>query len=323
MTGCGVVLPAALLSPSVAISKKYRADEKETKRLVSESIKKGLVKAFYSPDSSTIIFGEGIQTKLLELLQTKGKIYIDRTAKTLGIHSNLLRNQMKQFMENGQVEGWYTQDRGFATLDHLKSEILGILKLYEKISIKELVSRMFLPVKYVEILLQTLIGDGKLSGALSDGFFKRSEITPLITKKTKLPAWAIKKIEAAPFQSQEKVSLYSLGGKITSATSPPTLMVYLPVLDENETLLVETNSFEKFICAELFEGVIQPWETTSWWEYREVAVRSPDLTVYRQINASLVWNVEKSGLYTLVIVLREKYVEDIRVDLKISVGGTR
>jgi predicted ArsR family transcriptional regulator len=179
------------------IAKKFRADDKETKRLISLAIKKGLVKAFYSPDSSTIIFGEGIQTKLLEILQKKGKIYIDRTAKTLGIHSNLLRNQIKQFIENGQVEGWYTQDRGFATLEHLKSEMLGILKLYEKISIKELVSRMFLPIKYVEILLQNLITEEKVAGALSDGFFKRAEIAPLVTKKTKLPPWMRKKLEAA------------------------------------------------------------------------------------------------------------------------------
>ncbi|MHA1131120.1 MAG: hypothetical protein ACTSQQ_09945, partial [Candidatus Helarchaeota archaeon] len=181
----------------VEISKKFRMNEAETKRLISLSLKRGLVKAFYSPDSSTIIFGEGIQTKLLEILEKKGKIYIDRTAKTLGIHPNLLRNQIKQFIENGQVEGWYTQDRGFATLDHLKAEILGILKLYEKISIKELVSRMFLPIKYVEILLQTLLSEEKISGALSDGYFKRSEITQIVTKKTKLPTWALKKIEAA------------------------------------------------------------------------------------------------------------------------------
>lgn len=133
----------------------------------------------------------------------------------------------------------------------------------------------------------------------------------------------IRKIEAAPFQSQGKVPLNSLGGKITNATSPPTLMVYLPLLGENETFRVQTNSFGKAIRIELFEGVIQPWETTEWWEYRGVAVRSPDLTVYGQVNASLVWNIEKSGLYTLVIVLREKYAEDTKVDLKISVGGTR
>ncbi|NVM52941.1 MAG: hypothetical protein HWN66_04500 [Candidatus Helarchaeota archaeon] len=180
------------------ITRKFRtSDELQTKRLISETIKRGLVKAFYSPDSKTVIYGEGIQTKLLEILQGKGKIYVDRTAKTLGIHPNLLRNQLKQFIENGQIEGWYTQDRGFATLDHLKSEILGILKLYEKISLKELVSRMFLPIKYVEMLLQTLIKERKLAGALSDGVFKRSEIAALVRKKRTIPAWITKKIEAA------------------------------------------------------------------------------------------------------------------------------
>lgn len=180
------------------ISKKFRtADEKEAKRLISETIKRGLVKAFYSPDSSTIIFGEGIQTKLLEIIQEKGKIYIDRTAKALGIHANLVRNQIKQFVDNGQVDGWYTQDRGFAAIEHLKTEILGILKLYEKISLKELVSRMFLPLKYVEILLQTLIKEGKLAGALADGVFKRAEITAVVTTRRVLPAWITKKIEAA------------------------------------------------------------------------------------------------------------------------------
>jgi hypothetical protein len=133
----------------------------------------------------------------------------------------------------------------------------------------------------------------------------------------------IRKIEAAPFQSQEKIPLNSLEGKITNSTSPPTLMVYLPLLSENETFLVQTNSFGKAIRIELFEGVIQPWETTKWWEYRGVAARSPDLITYGQVDASLACKVEKSGYYTLVIVLREKYVEDTKVDLKISVGGTR
>jgi hypothetical protein len=133
----------------------------------------------------------------------------------------------------------------------------------------------------------------------------------------------INKIEAEPFRSKEKVSFYSLDGSITSMTSPPTLMVYLPFMNENEKFAVQTNSFEKLIRVELFEGVIQPWETSKWWEYREVAARSPDLAIIGQVNASLAWNVEKSGLFTLVIVLREEYVQATKVDLKISVGGTR
>ncbi len=132
--------------------------------------------------------------------------------------------------------------------------------------------------------------------------------------------FTISKIEAAPFQSQEKVSLYSLGGKITDTTFPPTLMVYLPILDENETVLVQTNSFGKNISVELFEGVIHPWETR-WWGNHKQVVRSP--IINGQPNASLAWNVQESGLYTLVIVLNEDYIQDTRVDLRISMGGTR
>jgi len=132
--------------------------------------------------------------------------------------------------------------------------------------------------------------------------------------------FTISKIEAAPFQSQEKISLYSLGGKITDTTFPPTLMVYLPILDKNETVLVQTNSFGKNISVELFEGVIHPWETR-WWGNHKQVVRSP--IINGQPNASLAWNVQESGLYTLVIVLNEDYTQDTRVDLQISMGGTR
>lgn len=135
--------------------------------------------------------------------------------------------------------------------------------------------------------------------------------------------FTISKIEAVPIQTPGKVSLYSLKGEITEATYPPTLMVYLPILGDNESILVQTESFGKEICIELFEGVIQPWETTKWWAHRELAARSPDSIIYGQVNPSLVWNVEKSGLYTLVIVLREEYPQDMKVDLQISIGGTR
>lgn len=135
--------------------------------------------------------------------------------------------------------------------------------------------------------------------------------------------FTISKIEAIPIHSQGKISFYSLKGEITDATSPPTLMVYLPILGDDEKILVQTESFGKEICIELFEGVIQLWETTRWWAHRELAVRSPDSITYGQVNPSLVWDVEKSGLYTLVVVLRDYYTQDTKVDLKISIEGTR
>ena len=134
--------------------------------------------------------------------------------------------------------------------------------------------------------------------------------------------FTISRIEAAPFQSEEKVSLYSLGGKITDVTFPPTLMVYLPLVGENEAFLVQTNTLGKNVSIELFEGVIQPWET-NWWGNHKLTMRTPDLTIYGQANISLAWNVKKSGFYTLVIVLREDYIQDIKVNLQISMGGTR
>jgi hypothetical protein len=137
----------------------------------------------------------------------------------------------------------------------------------------------------------------------------------------------VSKIEAVPFQSyQGKGSLYSLGGKITNSTSPPTLMAYLPILYANETVQVQTNSFGKEISVELVEGVIQPWETTQWWEHHTIVARSPSLPTYGQPDASLVWKTRKTeepGIYTVVIMLREGYTQDAEVNLRISIGGTK
>ena len=138
--------------------------------------------------------------------------------------------------------------------------------------------------------------------------------------------FTISRIEAVPFQSQGKVSLHSLEGKITNSTFPPTLMVYLPILYDNETVLVQTHSFGKEISVEIVEGVIQPGETTQWWEHHAIVARSPSLPTYGQANPSLVWKTRKTeepGLYTLVIMLRDGYIQDVEVDLQISIGGTK
>ena len=134
--------------------------------------------------------------------------------------------------------------------------------------------------------------------------------------------FTISRIEATPYLSEGKASLNSLEREITNATVPPTLMMYLPILSDNEKILVQTNSFGKAIGLEIFKGIIQPWETTKWWEHHELAARSPDSITYGQVNPSLVWNAQKSGLYTIVIVLRERYAQDTKVDLQVSIGGT-
>ena len=135
--------------------------------------------------------------------------------------------------------------------------------------------------------------------------------------------FTISQIEAVPFQAEGKVTLSSLKRGITSATFPPTLMVYLPILYENETLTVQTDSFGKDISLEIFEGVIQPWETTTWWERHTLVTRSPSLPTYAQDNPSLIWKTKKSSLYTLVISLRGGGSQDAKVDLNISLGGTK
>jgi 4-amino-4-deoxy-L-arabinose transferase-like glycosyltransferase len=131
--------------------------------------------------------------------------------------------------------------------------------------------------------------------------------------------FSISRIEAAPFQSPGKVTLSSLENETTNATVPPTLMVYLPMLRDNATVLLKTNSFGKKICIEVFEGVIQPWETTEWWKRHPLAVRSPN-SIFGQVDPSLVFNARESGLYTLIIVPKEKDWEITKVDLQASIG---
>jgi 4-amino-4-deoxy-L-arabinose transferase-like glycosyltransferase len=133
--------------------------------------------------------------------------------------------------------------------------------------------------------------------------------------------FTLSKIEAEPLQAPGRSSLYSLKYEITDLTNPPALIVYLPILYAKDIVSVRTSTFDKEMCIEVFEGVIQPWENTEWWGHRELAVRSPDSIVVGQNDPSLVWNVEKTGFYTVVLVLREGYVQDTRVDLQISIGG--
>jgi hypothetical protein len=133
--------------------------------------------------------------------------------------------------------------------------------------------------------------------------------------------FTISRIGAVPFQAQGKFTLKSLQSEMTNATDPPTLMAYLPMLHSNETVSVQTDSFGKRICIEVFEGVIQPWETTQWWGHHDLAVRSPNSTIQGQVNPSLVWNATELGLYTVVVVSREEGAQNTPVNLQISVGG--
>ncbi len=138
--------------------------------------------------------------------------------------------------------------------------------------------------------------------------------------------FTISRIEAVPFQSPGKVSFHSLEEKMTSSTFPPTLIIYLPILYNNETITVLTDTFGKEISVEIFEGVIQPWETAHWWEHHEIVARSPSMPAYGQADPCIVWKTRKTeepGLYTMVVMLRDEYSQDVEVNLQISIGGTK
>jgi hypothetical protein len=138
--------------------------------------------------------------------------------------------------------------------------------------------------------------------------------------------FTICKIDAAPYQSNGKVSLSNtnntLSMNMTNKTTPPTLMIYLPELNESSQIHVSTDSYGKELGIEVFEGVIQPWETSDWWTRHNLVIRSPDSIVNGVTNPSLVWEAKKSGFYTLVIVLRQQWVENSKVNVHISIGGS-
>jgi hypothetical protein len=138
--------------------------------------------------------------------------------------------------------------------------------------------------------------------------------------------FTVSKIDAAPYQSQERPLLSSINGTIvngtlnmelTNTTLPETMMVYLPIPNGTQTVQIETNSYGKQVCIEVFDGIIQPWETTDWWARHDLVTRSPPSVVYGAPDPSLVWNPEKAGYYTLVVVLRQYWMEDARVDISI------
>jgi hypothetical protein len=112
-----------------------------------------------------------------------------------------------------------------------------------------------------------------------------------------------------------------LNNAFTDATQPPTMMVLLPPLMGNEVVLVEARS-QCNISLEIFEGIIQPWEATKWWERHKMVARAPGLPSLGAQSPTLAWRAGP-GLYTLVAVLWGKYSPDVRVNLSIAMGGSK
>ncbi len=126
-------------------------------------------------------------------------------------------------------------------------------------------------------------------------------------------------IEATQFDAQGKASFYALKKEFTDSTFPPSLMVYLPILQRNQKLIVQVNSYGRKMRVEIFEGVIQPWEG----ELLDLA-KSHRLVAdsYKKQDPWLCWKVTKSGLYTVVITLYgEPNPLAVQADLKIIIEG--
>ncbi len=142
--------------------------------------------------------------------------------------------------------------------------------------------------------------------------------------------FTVSKIVAFPYQEVGRTALTSANStftiKITNITYPATSTVYLPMLKETGTISINATSNGQPICIELYQGVIQPSENMGWWLNHNLVIRSPDSVDSGQVNPFVVWHVNQSGSYTLVIVLRDAYREDAQVDLHIcyltSSGGT-
>jgi hypothetical protein len=133
--------------------------------------------------------------------------------------------------------------------------------------------------------------------------------------------FTIRSIDASQYQAQGR-GLYNSTSMMTDKTTPPTLMVNLPLINESKTIAINATTSGKNICLELYEGMIQPWETTDWWLHHNLVVRSPNTLTNGEVNPLLVWTTDKSGLYTLVVVLRDSYQNDTKVSVQVSIGGS-
>lgn len=138
--------------------------------------------------------------------------------------------------------------------------------------------------------------------------------------------FTVSKIYAEPCQSNGRALLRPFNStynmEIMSNTAPYTAMVYVPLWNYTKQIEVSSNSYGKEVSIEIFEGIIHPSETTSWWARHELVTRTPDSITRGEINPSIVLKTEKSSVYTIVVVMREWH-ENAKIDLQISVGKTK
>ncbi|TFF88394.1 MAG: hypothetical protein EU550_01370 [Promethearchaeota archaeon] len=179
------------------ISNKYKIKKNKVKEIIGKALEKGKIKAFYSPDGETIIPGEGLQTRLMDLINEKGKIKLDKIATRLKIQESVLRDTIRDFTKNKTIDGWYTQDRGFATIKHLQDEIKSIVKIYKTISIKEIADKLNIPQTHTKGLIEEMIKQNKIQGSISEGTFERSQAVEYVQKSPTRSRFLNKKLEDA------------------------------------------------------------------------------------------------------------------------------
>jgi hypothetical protein len=131
----------------------------------------------------------------------------------------------------------------------------------------------------------------------------------------------------APYQSMERPVLSSFNGTIvngtlsmnlTRTTLPESSMFYLPIPNATQSVSIQTSSYGKQVGIEIYKDIIQPNESTNWWARHSFVTRSPTSVVNGALSPSLVWQPEKSGYYTVVVVLREYWKKDPRIELTVS-----
>jgi ligand-binding SRPBCC domain-containing protein len=139
--------------------------------------------------------------------------------------------------------------------------------------------------------------------------------------------FTVSNIEVAPYQSMERPVLSSVNSTIinctlnmnlTRTTRPESLMFYLPIPNGTQSVSIQTSSYGKQTGIEIYDGIIQPSESTNWWARHSFVTRSPASVIYGTLNPSINWQPEKSGYYTVVVVLREYWKENPRMELTVS-----
>jgi hypothetical protein len=132
--------------------------------------------------------------------------------------------------------------------------------------------------------------------------------------------FSISQLKITKVQEEGRASyefLYS--PKVTALTSPSSLMIYLPIMNKNDRLLVSTITNGLNCSIGVFQGYIPLNQTTNWWlSYRNVASSTQLSAENGVVNPALSWMTPTTGVYTLVLVSCNAHFSPSRVSVSIS-----